>query len=64
MVKDAKWCAITTESFIQQGLGFRALLYPEVSNGRRGIIRSGYKGLRKELMNAHAKNDTLVITEF
>ncbi len=64
VVKDAKWCAITTESFVQQGLGFRALLHPEVSNGRRGIIRSGYKDLRKELMNAHVKNDTLVITEF
>jgi hypothetical protein len=63
-VKDLKWCAIATEAFEPDGLGYRALLHPKLSAGRT-FAKCPYSTLQPELLKAYLGTaQTVVITEF
>jgi hypothetical protein len=64
VIKDLKWCAIATDTFEPDGLGYRAILHPGLSSGR-SFARSSYGNLERDLRKAYATGGgTVVITEF
>lgn len=63
-VKDLKWCAISTEDFEPDGLGYHAILHPHLSTGQI-FSRSSYRSLERDLRSAYlGSSNTVVITEF
>jgi hypothetical protein len=63
-VKDLKWCAIATEAFEPDSLGYRAILHPSLSKGRT-FAKSSYTNLERDLRQAYlGATDQVVITEF
>jgi hypothetical protein len=64
VVRDLKWCAIATESFEPDGLGYRALLHPTLSSGQT-FKKCPYSTLHKNLRSAYlSSTPTVVITGF
>lgn len=62
-VKELQWCAIGTESFERETSGYRAILSPELLQGRT-IVHSSYKDLRERLRAAYLGKKDVLITEF
>jgi hypothetical protein len=62
-VKDLKWCAIATEAFEPDSLGYRAILHPTLS-AKRTFSKSSYTNLERDLRKAYLGTDQVVITEF
>lgn len=62
-VRDLRWCAIGTDSFEPDGLGFRAFLHPSLSKERH-FVKANYEKLDADLRAAYAASDQVLITEF
>ncbi len=63
VIKDLLWCAIATDSFESEDLGFRALFHTGLTAGKN-FISANYSSLGGTLKAAHVARNQIAITSF
>ena len=62
-VKEIEWCAISTEAFEQERLGYKAVLHPDQTGGRNFVFRK-QKRVADALRSAYRTKNQVVIIGF
>lgn len=63
IVRELRWCAISSESFEKHPLGYKPLLYPN-QTASRSFSLSDRGGLESAMRTAHAAGNAVVIVGF
>jgi hypothetical protein len=63
VVKDIEWCAISTEAFEKEKLGYRAALHPVQTRGRTFVYQN-QKELSDVLRNTYDEKNKVVVVGF
>ena len=63
VVKNLQWCAVSTEAFERENLGFKGLLHPNQTTGKDFVFRKRGR-LAAALRSAYARHNRVVVIGF